>query len=817
LGKVSSDAEEVESSCYSHLTVKPVPKNTMESKRKPNIPTVLIIFGATGDLMSRKIVPALFNLFIKKKLPRMFKILGVARRQLTHEDFRKLAGDILAKKNIAQSDIDAFLKYFFYEQGQFENAEDYTRIAEVLGRTDGEWKVCANKLFYLAVPPPYYKSIFEHLHESGMTIPCSPEEGWTRVIVEKPFGKDLQTAQDLDMTLGSLFKEEQIYRLDHYLGKEMLQNILAFRFSNNLLEEVWNNNGIEKIEVRILEKLGVENRGDFYDGVGALRDIGQNHILQMLALITMDNPGSIAGDKVRMMRANLLASLHVPTETEVAHTTFRAQHDGYKDVPGVAKNSNTETYFRIKTFIDSPRWEGVPIILEGGKAVNENIKEVVVTFKPPAKMLTDTMGQDIKNKVIFRLEPQEVITIKFWSKEPGLGMNLSEDMFTFSYRKKEQEGKYVEEYERLLLDCIEGNQLLYISTEEIEAMWKFIDPIVEAWNKNVTPLEIYELGSETLSDKAHQVLHARSRNELAKNVGVVGLGKMGGGLAAQLLEKGWNVVGYNRTEEVAREFEKYGMVVASEIKDLVEKLATPRIIILSLPAGKVIDEMLFGEAGLLNYLEKGDIVIDAANSNYKDARIRFDRLREKEIHFVDLGVSGGPGGARSGACLMVGGEKAIYEYLRPMYFDLAVPEGVAHFEGPGAGHFVKMVHNGIEYGMMQAIAEGFAVMKKSPYNLDLKKITNVYNHGSVIESRLIGWLQSGYEAHGEDLSDVTGTVAHTGEGAWTVEAAKELNIEVPIIEGSLEFRKQSEKNPSYTGQILSTLREQFGGHKAKKE
>lgn len=788
----------------------------MEPKQKPNIPTVLIIFGATGDLMARKIVPAIFNLFKKNKLPKMFKVIGVARRTLSNDEFKKRIEEILQKKEIPQTDIDSFLKFFFYEQGQFEDAKDYTRIAETLGRIDGEWKVCANKLFYLAVPPPYYKSIFEHLHASGMTIPCSPEEGWTRVIVEKPFGKDLQTAQDLDMLLGKLFREEQIYRLDHYLAKEMLQNILAFRFSNNLLEEVWNNKVVEKIEVRILEKAGVENRGDFYDGVGALRDIGQNHILQMLALVTMDNPGSLTSENVRMMRANLLRSLHVPSEQAVASNTVRAQYKGYKDVEGVKPNSNTETYFRIKTHIDTPKWEGVPVILEGGKAVNENIKEVIVTFKPPTKMFAAPAGKEIKNKVIFRLEPQEVITIQFWSKEPGLGLELTEESFSFNYRKKEQEGKYVEEYERLLLDCIEGNQLLYVSTEEVQAMWRFIDPIVDAWNRNVTPLEVYKKNSDTLSEEAHQLLHERSRNELSKSVGIIGLGKMGGGLAGQLLEKGWKVVGYNRTREVAEGFEKYGLTIASDIKDLVAKLKKPRVIIISLPAGPVVDEMLFGREGLTMYLEKGDIVIDAGNSNYNDAKERFEKLAAKGVHFVDIGVSGGPGGARTGACLMVGGERKIYEYLRPLYFDLAVPEGVAHFEGPGAGHFVKMVHNGIEYGMMQSIAEGFAVMKKSEYNLDLTKVANVYNHGSVIESKLIGWLQSGFEQHGEDLSDVTGTVAHTGEGAWTVEAAKKLKVEVPIIEGSLEFRKQSEKNPSYTGQILSTLREQFGGHKAKK-
>jgi len=245
---------------------------------------------------------------------------------------------------------------------------------------------------------------------------------------------------------------------------------------------------------------------------------------------------------------------------------------------------------------------------------------------------------------------------------------------------------------------------------------------------------------------------------------------------------------------------------------MVSKLKPPRVIWVMVKAGEAIDEVLFGEEGLINHLEKEDIVIDGGNSYFEDSVRRTHKLAKKGIMFVDVGVSGGPEGVRTGACLMVGGTKEVYEKLLPLYLNIAVTQGVQFFEGVGAGHFVKMIHNGIEYGIMQAIAEGFTVLKNSGYSLNLKDIAEVYNHGSVIESKLIRWLKKAFEVHGVDLEDVSGTVAHTGEGEWTVKTAHELGLKTKIIEEAVNFRIESEKNPSYTGKILSALREQFGGH-----
>lgn len=300
-----------------------------------------------------------------------------------------------------------------------------------------------------------------------------------------------------------------------------------------------------------------------------------------------------------------------------------------------------------------------------------------------------------------------------------------------------------------------------------------------------------------------------------KQIGIIGLGKMGGNAARRLMEQGWQVVGFNRSPDDTEQLATEGMIPAFSVKELVEKLSGPRVVWLMLPAGQPTEDMIFGENGVAQYLESGDIVVDAGNSLYKDDASRAQRLEAQGINYVDVGFSGGPGGARHGACLMVGGTEPVFQQLEPLYRDLATENGYQFFPGFGAGHFVKMVHNGIEYGMMQAIAEGFAVMKQSDYNLDLIKVADIYNHGSVIESRLVGWLQQAYEQHGVELLEISGTVKHTGEGQWTVDAANELGVPVPVIADSLEFRKESEKSPSYTGQVLSALRNTFGGHATK--
>ncbi len=786
--------------------------------RRPDVPTVLVVFGATGDLMSRKIVPALYHLHEHGRLPSHFRAIGFARRPFPDDVFR---GDIAQElrehmdANVGPDQLVGFLDMFTYHQGHFEEAEAYQRLATELRMIDADWDVCSNKLFYLAVPPPFYRTILENLASSELTVPCSEEQGWTRILVEKPFGKDAATAQELDALLGSLFREEQIYRIDHYLAKEMLQGILNFRFSNNLLEPTWDARGIDKVEISVLEDIGVEDRGAFYDGVGALRDVGQNHLLQMLALVTMDQPDDLGAEAIRLGRAELLQSLKHMSPAEVGEGSYRAQYDGYRHIGGVAPDSHTETYFKMQTSIVNARWAGVPILLETGKRIADARKEIVVTFKHPQPCLCEPRHH-FENRVIFQLEPAESIRIEFFTKKPGFERDLERRDFTFMLYEKEERTQYVEEYSRLLSDCIVGDQTLFVSTAEVAAMWAFTDPVEDAWAADATPLHTYRPDTEEPVEAAAWM--GRSRlvfpNRQQNEVGVLGLGKMGGGLARRLAEHGWRVVAWNRhtdkTEQLAHE--EPTVVVAKTLPELVAQLAPPRLVWLMLPAGDVVESTLFGEGGLAGLLDAGDIVVDGGNSFFEDSVRRGAELERRGLSFSDVGVSGGPAGARWGACLMIGGTRETYERLDPLWHDLAREGAYRFFPGYGAGHFVKMVHNGIEYGMMQSIAEGFTLLKASELRPDLLRVSEIYNNASVIESRLIGWLHDSYERHGEALSDVSGVVGRTGEGEWTVKAAEKLGIAVPAIVDALRVRVESADNSTYTTQILAALREAFGGH-----
>ncbi len=775
-------------------------------------PTVLVVFGATGDLVKKKIIPALFLLFRHGQLPSRFLLLGFSRKPWTDEQFQAYALELLGTQG-TEAERAAFVAQLGYQQGRFDEQLSYERLEARLAAVDAAWKLCANKLFYLAIPPELYAGIFEHLKASSLIKGCSEDDGWTRLIVEKPFGRDRATAEALDMQLASLFDENQIYRIDHYLAKQMLQNILTFRFANNLFEETWNSRYIERIDVRLLETLGVESRGAFYDGVGALRDVGQNHLLQMLALTVMDRPADFTADEIRRQRAAALRDvLAPPSEAAIHRLTYRAQYDGYGAIEGVQPNSSTETYFFAETTLQGPRWGGVTATFESGKRLERAEKEVVVTFKHPTPCLCPP-GQHIQNRVVFQLEPDEGIQISFWSKKPGLSTDTEERAINFSLYGERERAQYVEEYAKLLLDCIAGDQKLFVSTDELTAMWRFVDPISQVWSSGAVPLAQYRPDSHDVRQAARAAIeHERQTHAAARRVGIVGLGKMGAGLAAQLLEQGWQVVGYNRSPAPRERLAAQGLVPAATLRELVAALPAPRVLWLLLPAGALVDEFLFGADGLAHLLSEGDTVIDGGNSYYKDAAGRAARLREHGIRFLDAGISGGPAGARYGACLMIGGDEATFRDLEPLFRTVSLPGAYQWFPGVGAGHFVKMVHNGIEYGMMQAMAEGFAVMRASDYLLDLADVASIYNNGSVIESRLVGWLKQAFAVHGPALADVTGTVAHTGEGAWTVQTADELKVAVPVIRDSLQFRIDSAANPSYAGQVLSALRGQFGGH-----
>jgi glucose-6-phosphate 1-dehydrogenase len=792
------------------------------------IPTVFVVLGVTGDLTAKKIAPALFNLFEKKLLPPKFAFVGVSRRDWGDAELREHIRAILHVKapHATERSINGFLKLVTYGKAHFDKLSDYAALNDKLRAIDDRWGMCTNKLFYLSVPPQFYDEIFENLHKSHLTDPCSPEEGWTRVVVEKPFGSDEKTAKALDAHLARLFKEEQIYRIDHYLAKETFQNILAFRFANDLFESAWSNEHIERINIREWENVGAEDRGSFYESVGALRDVGQNHLLQMLALTTMDEPRGLGAEAIRQKRAEILETLELPTARDIKEKTFRAQYEGYQKIKGVAPKSQVETYFRVVGSLAHPRWQGVPIVMEAGKRLvgprEEETTEIEVIFRGG------------KNKIIFRQDPKESITIHFLAKKPGFEMQLQDRTIEFDLRQATRKAQYTEEYEKLLLDAMAGDQTLFVSSEEIGAMWRFVDPIIRGWAKKVVPLRRYAPDSSAIATEAAVVMDQKigargvvGRGALInREIGLYGLGKMGTGLAHNLRDHGWHVVVANRSPDPVAALEAEGFEGAHDLNEFLTKISSPknakapRVIWLMITAGKPVDAFLFGArgtGGLVSKLRRGDIVIDGGNSFFEDTVRRAKLLSRRGIKFLDVGVSGGPSGARNGACMMVGGDRTAFHALEPLFAETCVRGGYAYFGRAGAGHFVKMVHNGIEYGMMQSLAEGFALMKKSPFKLDLSEIARLYNHGSVIESRLVGWLESGFKKFAADLRGVSGTVAATGEGEWTIKTGRKWKLKLPAIEDAFKFRMASKKSGRstsdvYMGKILSALRNQFGGH-----
>ncbi|MBI2031038.1 MAG: glucose-6-phosphate dehydrogenase [Candidatus Levybacteria bacterium] len=792
----------------------------MESKEiSKEIPTILVIFGVTGDLAAKKIIPSLWHLFEQNLLPDNISVIGFSRRDFSAQEFKDYVFDSVKKRsgeNVTSEKFSKFFVTFSYQNGTFEDEKAYQALVNKISETENLWGICANKLFYLAVPPINYDLIFKNLAAVKLNIPCGGKLGWSRILIEKPFGTNLATARKLQTLLSSYFKEEQIYRIDHYLFKEIVQGIENFRFSNNLFENIWDNSTIDSIDLQLHEKIGVEDRGSFYDQVGALRDVGQNHLLSMLAALTMEYPSNEEETGIRKTRAKILEAL-LPWRREIlTKNTFRAQYKGYKEIQDVTPNSNTETYFALKTELLHPKWKGVSITLSAGKRMGEVRKEIVLTLKHPKVCHLCEIRKHTPNRIVFRLEPRDEIVIHFWTKKPGFERVLEERTFSFFLYKKQTKVQYVEEYAKVLYHAIHADQSLFISQNEVEAQWKFADPVIEAWKENLAPLLKYKPDTTPAPelDKSARGNMIKKGKVKINEIGIIGLGKMGANLAKQLVSKGWKVYGYNRTYEVTKVYESEGILGTHSLEELVEKLKNPRTIWL-MASYQAVDEVL---NELVPLLEKGDTIIDGGNSPYKDSIRRSKDLDKSGINFLDVGVSGGPDGALNGACIMVGGKKELYERHEPLFRDLSIKDGYGYMGNASAGHFVKMVHNGIEYGMMQSIGEGFEILKKSPFSLDLYSVADLYNHGSVITSRLVGWLKDAYAKFGDDLNTqecCSGKVSQSGEGKWTVETAREMDVPVEIIEGAVEFRKKSQGKPSYTGQVVSALRHEFGGHNVR--
>jgi glucose-6-phosphate 1-dehydrogenase len=472
-------------------------------------PCVMVIFGATGDLTHRKLLPALYNLALEHPLPAGFSVVAFARRSYNDETFRQQALDSInqfsRQKPVNPQIWASFSSGIHYLQSNFHDPTGYEKLYALLNKLDQERGTSGNRIFYLATPPSQYPEIIQHLGTAGLN---RNRKGWTRIIIEKPFGHDLASARELNRQVGKVFKEEQIYRIDHYLGKETVQNILVFRLANGIFEPVWNRRYVDSVQITVAENLGIEERAGYYEEAGAIRDMVQNHMLQLLTLMAMEPPIAFDANSVRDEKVKVLHAIQPIIGKDVLNQTIRAQYGpgwiggqqlcGYLQEPGVSPTSMTETFVALKLFVDNWRWAGVPFYLRTGKHLPKRVTEIAIQFKLAPLMLfkkSEAQGQVEPNVLILRIQPDEGISLKFGAKVPGTDMQIRSvnmDFFYGSSFVREQP----EAYERLLLDNIHGDSTLFTRRDEVEAQWTFIQSILDEWS--TTPRETmyaYEAGT----------------------------------------------------------------------------------------------------------------------------------------------------------------------------------------------------------------------------------------------------------------------------------------------------------------------------------
>jgi glucose-6-phosphate 1-dehydrogenase len=472
-------------------------------------PCVIVIFGALGDLTKRKLVPALFHLACEGCLSGRFSVLGIGRREMSDYEFceEMRAGAIGSKElgEVSDAQWQAFAKRLHYMSGNLTDVETHRRLAARLERMMMREGASANHLFYFATPPSLAPALVNGLSAAGL---ASEQKGWSRIVVEKPFGRDLESARSLNAIIARVFDEHQVYRIDHYLGKETVQNIIVFRFGNSLFEPVWNRNYVDYVEITAAEILGVGDRGSYYEEAGALRDMVANHLLQLLALTAMEPPLAFDADSVRDEKVQVLRSIHPMTPEEVAERTVRGQYgageiDGesvpaYRDEKDVARNSLIETYAAAEFRVENWRWGGVPFYARTGKRLARSITEIAVHLKRTPRALFARTPEDLiePNVIVLRIQPNEGIIVTFGAKRPGSEMQTGTVHMDFCYQTAFGV-RLPSSYETLLLDVMQGDATLFIRRDEVEAQWRLITPIEEAWAKQNPPeFPNYAAGSE---------------------------------------------------------------------------------------------------------------------------------------------------------------------------------------------------------------------------------------------------------------------------------------------------------------------------------
>ncbi len=472
-------------------------------------PCSLVIFGATGDLMGKKLAPALYNLGREGMLPANFTAVGFARREKNHEQFRNELKDHINTysrvKPIDETFWKSFEKQLFYHRSEFDDDEGYRSLDAFLKDLDSQFATRGNRIFYLSVQPKYFPIIIEKLKQHGLLYDSHDQSKWSRVIIEKPFGRDLESAKWLQGEISKYLDESQIYRIDHYLGKETVQNILVFRFANSIFESIWNYKHIDHVQITAAEDLGIGTRGHFYEEEGFLRDILQNHMMQLLSLVAMEPPVSLNAAAIRDEKVKVLQSIRPFTEDDFKQHIVRGQYGkgfingqdvvGYRQEQNVNPSSNVETYAAMRLFIDNWRWAGVPFYLRGGKRLPKRATEIAIIFKDaPGVLFQHGEKRTDPNILVIRIQPDEGIALKINCKVPGPSSPIQPVKMDFRY------GSYFgksapEAYERLIWDCIMGDSTLFARVDEVEQSWKIFTPLLQFWEKQTSNFPNYASGS----------------------------------------------------------------------------------------------------------------------------------------------------------------------------------------------------------------------------------------------------------------------------------------------------------------------------------
>lgn len=465
--------------------------------------TNIVIFGATGDLAKRKLFPAFYNLFIDGRMPANFNIIALGRSDHDHDYFKnyiKTNLEAFSRKNVTSDEWQAFQPHIFYLQHQLDDEDSYRKLNQKLQEFDTDFGMRGNRLFYLSIGPNFVSTISNHIKNTSLASEADKD----RIIIEKPFGYNKQTAAELNQLLSQTFEEKQIYRIDHYLGKETVQNILAFRFGNSIFEPLWNNRHIESVQITVAEEVGVETRGGFYEQTGALRDMVQNHLLQILCMVAMEAPASLESDEIRDRKVDVLKAIRRIPATRVDHYAVRGQYGegiingekqkAYRQEKGIAPDSDTETFVAVKFYLDNERWQNVPFYVRTGKKMKEKHSYITVQFRPlPHSTFSDSSSLLSANRLIINIQPSMDIRLQFMTKKQGLSMLLKPVEMVFDYFACKEDTP--EAYETLLLDAIIGDLTLFMRSDQVEEAWDVVTTIQEDWENKKASFPNYKAGS----------------------------------------------------------------------------------------------------------------------------------------------------------------------------------------------------------------------------------------------------------------------------------------------------------------------------------